>query len=51
MQKVDEGDHYASCDFKFMLGVIYKLGNSTHIPYRIFWGVDINISYLVVDNS
>ena len=51
MKKGDEGEQNISCDSKFMLGMMDKLGNSTRSTYRSIGVVDEEIIYLVVDNA
>ena len=51
MRKGDDGDQYISCDYKFMLGIMDELVNSTQSTYRIIGLVDEEIIYLVVDNA
>ena len=39
-KKADKGDQDISFDAKFMLGIMYKLGNSIRITYRSIRVVD-----------
>ena len=49
-RKGDEGEQDISCDSKFMLGIMDKLGNSYRSTYRSIGVVDEEIIYLVMDN-
>ena len=49
--KGDKGYQDISCDSKFMLGIMDKLGNSTQITYRSIGVFDEEIIYLVTDNT
>ena len=51
MRKCDEVEQDISCDFKFMLGMIDDIGNSTQGTYRSIGVADEEIIYLVMDNA
>ena len=51
MKKGDKGEQEISCDSKFMLGMMDKLGNSTRRTYYSIGVVDKEIIYLVMDNA
>ena len=51
MGKGDKGDQDISCVYKFMLGIMDKLGNSTRSTYRSIGVVEKEIIYLVMDNA
>ena len=50
MRKVDKVKQDISCDSKFMLGMMYNLGNSTRSTYRSIGVVDEEIIYVVMYN-
>ena len=49
MQNGNEGDHYVSCDSKFVLGFMNKLGNTTRSTYRIIGMINNYIIHLGMD--
>ena len=51
IRKFDEVEQDISCDYKFMHGIMDKLGNSTRITYRSIRVVDEKIIYLLMDNA
>ena len=51
MKKGNKGDQDISFDFKFILGMMDKLGNSTQSSYCSIRVVSEEIIYLVMDNA